>query len=172
MNLNDQISKWKDIPGYEGFYQISNTGLIKNIKRSRHLCLSKNGGGYYKVKLRYGKKRDAAVHRLVAETFIENPLCLQQVNHINGIKTDNRVENLEWCTPQENITHAIQIGLKNTIGSNNGSAKLSESDVEEILQLDRMYGLRTRVITKEYHVHKSSVERIKNNITWKNIIRP
>lgn len=120
---------WKDIKGYEGLYQVSNLGNIRGIDRVigyrknrtrkwvgeiKKPTIRKNG--YLKITLyKDGKGKTREVQRIVAETFIDNPKNVQQVNHINGIKTDNKVENLEWVTPRENDLHRIHVlkkGLK------------------------------------------------------------
>ena len=103
---------YRDIPEYEGLYQVSNYGNIKSLPRKRckgcilkpyypkygypHVMLSKNG-----------IQKCYKVHRLVAEVFIPNPDQKPEVNHKNANKSDNRVENLEWCTTFENYAHAI-----------------------------------------------------------------
>ena len=90
---------WKDISGYEGYYQVSNLGRVRNIKFNRELKACFDNYGYLLVVLsKCGKYRTRTVHRLVAETFIPNPDNLPQVNHKNEIKADNRSQNLEWCT--------------------------------------------------------------------------
>ena len=110
---------WKDIPGYETYYQVSNLGRIKSLNRyyngrnlkGKLLKLSMNRFGY----LRFTAKKDNItktlhVHRIVLLTFNPNDE-IKQVNHIDGNKTNNKLENLEWCTDSENKIHAYKIGL-------------------------------------------------------------
>lgn len=111
---------WKDIKGYEGLYQVSNLGRVKalcrviksgrglgnHIYKERILSLSKRNNGYLKATLcKDGVYKYISVHRLVAENFIDNPNSLKEVNHKNEIKTDNRVENLEWCNRKYNANY-------------------------------------------------------------------
>ena len=147
---------WKDIKGYENLYQVSNMGEVKRLPKTIcneglfggkkcYKCEEKilkahdNGRGYKIVTLTKKDTRyTAKVHRLVAETFIPNPKNKSQVNHINGIKTDNRAENLEWATPKENAQHAIRMGL------------ISKQDYEKIAKAKQM--LEMGVITQEEFV--------------------
>lgn len=116
---------WKDVVNYEGLYEVSNLGSIKSkgrtvsdingrvLKYPEKILKQSNSNGYMVVQLSdiNKSKRSLKVHRLVAEAFIDNPLKLPVVNHINGVKSDNRLENLEWCTDKENTLHAHKTGL-------------------------------------------------------------
>ena len=119
--------EWMDIEEFDGNYSISNFGRLKSKSRiikhpmgtcvwkEKFLSQVKNRKGYVEFQITYnGKHYSRKAHRLVANAFIPNPMGLPQVNHINGIKTDNRVENLEWCTNRENSIHAINTELKPT----------------------------------------------------------
>ncbi len=105
---------WKDIPNTH--YEISDTGIVRN-KNTGYIRKPSLGSTakYYLLYLKDndGKGKNHLIHRLLAQAFIPNPDNKPQVNHINGIKTDNRIENLEWCTHSENVLHARKNGLNN-----------------------------------------------------------
>lgn len=122
---------WKDILGYEGHYIISNYGTIKSLDRlvfskynngikgryekGKIMIPHKHRTGYMCIRLVLnGIRKSYSVHRLLAQAFIENIQNKKQVNHINGIKDDNRLENLEWCDNSENQKHAYKTGISKT----------------------------------------------------------
>lgn len=125
---------WKDVIGYEGLYEVSNFGRVRSLDRT---VVKKNMNkrikgvimkmqmckGYHNVRLwKKGKGSTGIVSRLVAQAFIPNPENKREVNHINGIKTNNHISNLEWCTGFENLQHAHRTGL---------SYKITDKDREK-----------------------------------------
>lgn len=154
IDFTAQEEVWKDIPNYEGCYQVSSLGRVKSlarsiptktrgIRRTKELIISQKLGGedkfwkYNQVVLQKELEREyASVHRLMAITFIPNPKNKPQVNHIDGIKTNNRLDNLEWSTISENGLHATKTGLlKNQKGKPN---KLSKPVTQYDLNGDKL----------------------------------
>lgn len=124
--------------------------------------------GYHGVSLKVnGKFHPYRIHRLVAEAFIPNPENKPEVNHINGIKTDNRVENLEWVTSRENQIHATQV-LGKCIGETHGMALLTEDDVRVVCEL-LVEGYQTKKISEVTGVNEATVAKIRHGRCWKHI---
>lgn len=110
--MTKPTTQWKPVVGYEGLYEVSEKGQIKNLK-TQHVLTPRNSTGYSMVALfKNGERRDLKIHRLVACSFLENPQNKPQVNHKDGNKLNNNLENLEWCTNSENQKHAYQTGLR------------------------------------------------------------
>lgn len=109
-----EIEVWKDVKGFEGYYQISNYGRLKSFKVNKHGQILKltNKKGDYLTFVLCGKSKEnksTRIHRLVAETFLANPNNLPEVNHIDGNKQNNNVKNLEWVTRKENRLHSMTV---------------------------------------------------------------
>ena len=171
---------YKDIVGYEGLYQVSNLGNVNSLPKIKN---SKNGlqvttkekilklnytkSGYVTINLiKNYKTKTFKIHRLVALHFIPNPENKPQVNHKNGIKTDNRVENLEWVTNSENQYHSYAIGLRFGLrGENHNMVKLTKYQVLKIREDNRSQSK----IAKEYNVTQALISCIKLKKIWTDI---
>lgn len=175
---------WKAIKGYEGFYEASNKGRVRSLDR---FVPTARGGrnlkgvvlqpaidnwGYPHVSMRIdGKSRTFKIHRLIALTFIGDCDKMDQVNHKNGIKTDNKVENLEWCTASFNVQHSYDTGLnKGCSGEINGKTTLSEEEVISIYKLTQNTKYSQRIIAEMYNTSRSTVGKIKLKMTWKYLL--
>lgn len=159
------------IPNYEN-YMVDELGQIwslpKKTRKSTRLIkpLFHPITGYMHLDLcSNGKVKKFLVHRLVAITLIPNPDNKPQVNHINGIKTDNRPQNLEWCTPSENQKHSIKIGIRTTKGVKNSQCKLSENDVIYI----RNSKERGCVLAKQFNISQPTICDIQKGRSWNHI---
>jgi hypothetical protein len=168
---------WKDIDGWQGLYQVSNIGrikslerrLLKRIKPESILKPRLNHNGYLRILFRTKKHyKNEFVHRLVANTFLLKYSEKLQVNHINGIKTDNNVSNLEWCTPSENRIHAYKTGLQNRAkGQNHSMSKLTEDQAKEIKY--GFIGMNHLEVAKIFGITRHAVGLIRNNKRWTHI---
>ena len=170
---------WKDIKGYEKFYQISSTGRIKSLDRldnvgSHHKerilksCL--NTRGYLMVGLyNSGKRHPVNIHKLVTLHFIANPTIGTQVNHKDGNKQNNLSSNLEWCSPSENIRHAHKNGLSKPVkGERVGTSKLTKEEAYAIKDMQNK-GLSQRIIGEMFNISQQEVCKIHNNKCWVNV---
>jgi hypothetical protein len=158
---------WKRINGYPN-YEISTLGNVKSYAcgRDKLLLKIKGSNGYYFVNLsNKGKAYPINIHRLVAENFIPNQNDTLQVNHINGVKTDNRIENLEWVTLSENIKHAYRTGIFKNRGEFHKMSKLNREDVNEIKKL-LLSTLSQKKIAAIFNVDQAVISNIKLNKSY------
>jgi hypothetical protein len=161
----------KTIPGYED-YEVDTNGGVYSLKfgKRRKLKPAIKRDGYLAVGLsNNGKHKAFKVHRLVMLSFVcESKL---QVNHIDGVKTNNNLSNLEYCTPLENMRHAIESGLMNrSKGENQPCSKLTEKDVMEIkTALLTLYNGINNDLARKYNVSNSTISEIKIGKKWKHV---
>ncbi len=166
------MENWKKIQGFEN-YSVSDMGRVRRdtpgtaTKVGKILNLTKNGHGYFKVCLvKIDRKRQVTkIHRLVAEHFLDEIEGKTCVNHIDGNRENNNVENLEWVTPSENSIHAYKIGLSKPEYCN---TKLQICDVIEIRNLKKN-GMKTIDIARKYDLCSNSVSQIITKKTWSHI---
>ena len=167
-NLDGEI--WRDIRGYVGSYQISNFGRTKSFFRGKAKILKPfvDKNGYLNVTLGRGNKNK--VHRLVAQAFIPNPDAKPQINHRDGNKMNNHVDNLEWNTSTENNRHAVQIGLMKS-GEDCLDAKLTNEQVAWCRRVhisgDREFG--TNALARKLGVSRSAIYLLLKGKTYKNV---
>lgn len=176
--------RWKSVNGYEGLYEISNFGNVKSLKRTVVDCRGFNktisekvlkhrrhNHGYRYITLcRPGDYHNKLVHRLIAEHFIENPQNKPHINHINGNKADNRLENLEWCTQSENNQHAVDTGLISRTGEKNGRAKLTPEAVKYIKEKYQWHGYWNQErLADKFGVTATTIGGVVLGKTWTHI---
>lgn len=132
-SLFDGSGEWKPVVGYESEYLVSDHGYVWSIRRNKLLKPKKTVAGYLRVGLSVGgNRKDFPVHRLVAVAFVPNPENKPTVNHINEMKTDNRVENLEWATSAEQNTHGTR--LMRAVANTDWEARTRKMDYQKIAE--------------------------------------
>lgn len=160
--------EWKPIIGYENIYKINDKGSIINCKTKQILSpIYQKRSGYYHITLcKDGIPKIFRLHRLVALHFLEKPKKKRKyINHKNGNKLDNSIENLEWCTAGENLKHAYSSGImKKRTGEDSPVSKLKWEDVNNIRK--ELENNIQKNIAKKYNVHQSLISNIKNNKIW------
>lgn len=186
-------TNWEKIPGFNSVYKINNLGIIKSLDRyiyqtdgrgtyrrlikGKEISIKTDNEGYLSCHLGRNKTR---VHTLLAKVFIPNPENKPQVNHKNGNKLDNSLENLEWVTHKENCNHAWSIGLcektrnsikkrSSLIGHLNSSAKLTKEDVIKIRNCYRDGNKTMKDFSIEYNVDPSTISYLIRRRTYSNV---
>lgn len=161
---------FKDIPGYEGRYQASMCGQIKSLLTNTVLKLQKGTKGYLTIRISSspGNYKTKTVHRLVAKTWMGDSDLF--INHIDGNKLNNHVDNLEYCTKSENGKHAYKLGLQKSLkGSGHGSAKLNEFDVNRIRKLYSTGLITQKELGNVFNLSTQAIQKIVTNKTWNHI---
>lgn len=171
--------KWVSIAGFVGFYEVSSHGRVRGIstdgnwRRKRGILTGYGGGKLYPHVLLTadGKRVTRNIHRLVAEAFIPNPENFPQINHKDANKENNRVDNLEWCTCQQNQAHARSKQLQRIPkGTQCWNAKLTDDKVRTMRHRYQTEGITYKELAAEYGVHSGVVGMIIRREKWKHVL--
>ena len=167
------VEIWKPVVGYETHYSVSDQGRVRREYAVRGTFVGRirkpwvNKDGYLKTKLSVcGKTKAFFVHRLVTDTFLGSRPENLEVNHKNGIKTDNRAENLEYVTRLENMRHAITTGLRNCCGEKNPHARLTLAKVGWIRRIYRHGELTRKQLGDCFGVAEQTIGDIVTGRKW------
>lgn len=179
------MEKWREIPQYEGFYEVSNKGRVRSLDRMvkvRAGGLRKHHGRVLKpgigkpgypicALVKHGKQISKNIHQLVMLAFVGPPPKGKEINHIDGDKTNNNLENLEYVTSRQNSRHAVRVGLfdpRTQVGEDSINAKLTREDVYRI----RREFKKTKTgyqLADELGVHHGTIRSIYHKRSWKHI---
>lgn len=173
--VNEEI--WKDIKGYGGLYQVSSFGRVKSLARikskngfykEKFMRPNNNGNGYLQIGLsKNNKVIYYYIHRLVAQAFLLNINNYKYINHKDGNKTNNKVNNLEWCTQSENVKHAYRIKLMDKKGEKHHLSKLTKNDIFFIRKNSKNY--LQKELAEMFKISQQQVSRIINKIEWSHV---
>lgn len=189
LSLKDMPGEvWKPIVGFEGIYEVSNLGRVKSLARVEYLpnmvrsrkarilmSVPHNKNRYRNLDLRNGngKRKPISVHRLVAAAFIPNPNNYKEVNHIDSDRGNNKLENLEWVSAQENISHAHSKGVFSAATNPNKAwnTKLTPEQVSVIKRrlLDKDPSTPFSSIAREFGITRSMLDGVRNGWTWASV---
>ena len=154
------MEEWRAVPGYEGLYEVSNTGMVRSLRHNKIMSPNTNRYGYKYINLcKDGIIKTKTIHRLVAQVFIPNPDNLPEVNHKDEDKTNNSVDNLEWCVHIYNMNYRTRnIRAKETAIKNGSWSGLSREE----------YQKKWRENNKDYHKkwlekHPGYMDKYKKN---------
>jgi hypothetical protein len=173
MNKQQGPVEWRPVVGYEGLYEASSDGQVRSLARKtttgKVLSPQINNSGYLRVSVTKNTSKYLYIHHLVAAAFIGPRPNGMDVNHINGIKTDNRAENLEYVTRTENMRHARQHGLHDNRGEKAWNACLTTDQVRTIKRALELCGESPKVLAEAFGVSVNTIRHIQLGNTWRHV---
>ncbi len=158
-------TQWRKIKGSYGRYEISNTGLLRRSDNRKHLKrMQLKDQQYYYVDISvYGVKKRIIIHKAVMRNFVGNPTKAKpHINHIDGNRINNRLSNLEYCSPSENMAHAYRIGLRSASGDKNGRSKITERQALSIIRSN----MDAQSLAAKYNLSVKHVMAMKKGTFW------
>lgn len=164
---------WKDVVGFEDYFKVSNTGKVWSKRTNKELKQHLHPHGYMHIATtiggRSGTRHCFKVHRLVAEAFIPNPEGKPFVNHINSVRSDNALSNLEWVTAQENVDHAFEFGNLSRVKPNFSTRIFSGNEVDFIRTVyrSRHKEFGARALSRRFNVCHTTILSIINRSTYR-----
>lgn len=168
--------RWRWVVGYEGLYMVSDQGRVMSVPKPTHyghiMKQRKTWAGYMVVCLcKNNVKKNGVIHRLVATAFLDNPENKEEVNHKNGVRDDNRVENLEWATRSENEQHAYHVlGKKPNRPWAGKPRKFARRFTDEQIKAIRTSDKGSRVLARELGVSHTTIKNIRNRKIYKEVV--
>lgn len=170
--------EWRPVAGHAGLYEVSNFGHVRSLSRVDNLGRLRHGrvikpqqgsNGYQYVKLcRAGESKRRLVHRIVAEAFLRAPLPGEEIDHVDGNKSENAAHNLEWVTSSENKRRALARGVF-AVGERSGNSKLKTADVRRIREL-RGEGFSQRQLASQFGVSRPAIVSVLRGETWRHVV--
>lgn len=179
-NSTESVERWKPVVGFDGVYSISDLGRLRrevtasNSKAGFILTPFRRPSGYccYTV-WRDGKMRTLLVHRLIAQAFISNPDGKPHINHRDGVRSNNAIDNLEWCTARENVRHAMEVlghvpfKGHQPFGERHYKARLTQQQVDDIRARHLAGRINQAAIGREFGVSKKTINSLIKGASWK-----
>lgn len=168
------MDEWKDVVGFEKYFQVSSTGKVFSKRTNRTLKLVVHPNGYHVFSTRLSGRNSKAiclkVHRLVADAWVPNPFGKPVVNHMDGDKLNNSVSNLEWVTSSENTLHAVKFNLITFVkGEDRSDSVLDDDLVRKIRSLYVPKSFGKRKIAKLLGLNSGTVDSVIRGRTWKHV---
>lgn len=168
LKMDLYMNKFKTIKDFPN-YKINSIGQVRNIKTGKFINIRVSKIGYKTCNLwKNNKYKTKYIHRLIATYFIKNPYGYNVINHKNGNKLDNSINNLEWCSIKQNVCHAIELGLI-PLGEKRKNSKLTNAIAKQIYEELHNNNCTNKELSIKYKISQTQISDIRNKKAWKQI---